>query len=136
MKLLLENWREYIKEETVDEAWNPFGKQDIVPPKEKRNKKEAQISGEDFKLAEEIFEYTSSFICKLSHHREAGDTAEQAGFTDRDCEKWGPDGFWEDDDNQLAVFGREAQILLNLALILEANASTRCTPRRMTLMTR
>ena len=27
--------------------------------------------------------------------------------------------FWEDDDNQLAVFGREAQILLNLALLLE-----------------
>tara|TARA_R110002167_G_scaffold129529_2_gene312555 strand:+ start:288 stop:950 length:663 start_codon:yes stop_codon:yes gene_type:complete len=98
MKLLLENWREYIKEEAVDEAWNPFGKQDIGPPKEKRNKKEAQISGEDFKLAEEIFEYANSFICKLSHHGEAGDTAEKGGFPDRDCKKWGPDGFWQDDD--------------------------------------
>jgi len=103
MKLLMENWREYIKEETVDEAWNPFGKQDIGPPREKRNKKEAQVSGEDFEDAEEIFEYANGLICVLSHHGEAGGTAEQAGFPDRDCVKYilgkyGPTGWWQDDD--------------------------------------
>jgi len=100
MKLLMENWREYLKEETVDEAWNPFGKQDIGPPREKRNKKEAQISGEDFKLSEEVLEYANSLICVLSLHGEAGETGRQAGFPDRDCHKYQKFGrdWWQDDD--------------------------------------
>jgi len=102
MKLLMENWREYLKEETVDEAWNPFGRRDIDigPPREKRNKKEAQISGEDFKLSEEVLEYANSLICVLSLHGEAGETGRQAGFPDRDCHKYQKFGrdWWQDDD--------------------------------------
>jgi len=65
---------------TVDEVWNPFRrKQDIGGPKEKRNKKEAQISGEDFKDAKEIIETSSKYICILSSHPEAGDTASLSG---------------------------------------------------------
>jgi len=104
MKLLMENWREYLKEEAIDEVWNPFGRRDIDigPPREKRNKKEAQISGEDFKLSEEVLDYANSLICVLSLHGEAGETGRQAGFPDRDCRKYQNQKFgtsrWQDDD--------------------------------------
>ena len=48
MKLLMENWREYLKEETVDEIRNPFRKQDIGGPRKKKTK-EADISFDDIK---------------------------------------------------------------------------------------
>ncbi len=41
MKLLMENWREYLKEETVDEAWNPL-----------RRKQKADI---DYEVLKRIF---------------------------------------------------------------------------------
>ena len=80
--------------ESVDEIRNPFRKQDIGPPKEKRNKKEAQISGEDFKDAEEIFKGAHRYICILSLHGEAGQVGRQSGFPDRDCRE---SGWWQDD---------------------------------------
>jgi len=64
MKLLMENWREYLKEETVDEIRNPFRKQDIGGPRKKKTK-EADISFDVYKRFWEIHEESELIVAHL-----------------------------------------------------------------------